>query len=156
MNSRILPLYRRRAFATTLAASPLLIGRTRAYAQVGDINDAINKAGRQRMLSQRMAKLCLANALQVDPQGSASELGKARVEFIAALHMLRTAPEATPRIKDELALADGQWVFFEQGLQRAVSGQASPKLMSEVFVSSENLLTVMDRVTALYSGSSRA
>ena len=37
-----------------------------AWAQVQDVNDAINKAGRQRMLSQRMAKAWLMLAHQAD------------------------------------------------------------------------------------------
>lgn len=35
-----------------------------AWAQVKDLNDAINKAGRQRMLSQRAANAYMALALQ--------------------------------------------------------------------------------------------
>ena len=35
-----------------------------AWAQVKDLNDAINKAGRQRMLSRRAAKAYMALALQ--------------------------------------------------------------------------------------------
>ncbi len=103
------------------------------------------------MLSQRMAKLYLANSLQVDAQGSIAEIGKSRAEFIAALEVLRKAPEATPRIREELALADSQWVFFDLGLSRLDGARSSPKLMSDVFVSSENLLSVMDRITGLYS-----
>ena len=39
-----------------------------ARAQVADLNDAINKAGRQRMLSQRMAKSYLAAGQAVEPE----------------------------------------------------------------------------------------
>jgi hypothetical protein len=112
----------------------------------------VNIAGRQRMLSQRMAKFYLANAMKVDPQGSVAEIAKARAEFVAATELLRNAPETTPKIKEELALADGQWVFFNQGLQHLDGAQQTPKLMSDVFVASENLLSVMDRITGLYSG----
>ncbi|KQW64788.1 type IV pili methyl-accepting chemotaxis transducer N-terminal domain-containing protein [Variovorax sp. Root411] len=111
----------------------------------------VNIAGRQRMLSQRMAKFYLATAMQIDPAGSTAEIGKSRTEFLAALEVLRNAPEATAQIRQELVLADAQWMFFNRGLQRLDGAGASPALMSDVFVASENLLAIMDRVTGLYS-----
>ncbi|MBT2334071.1 type IV pili methyl-accepting chemotaxis transducer N-terminal domain-containing protein [Variovorax paradoxus] len=111
----------------------------------------VNIAGRQRMLSQRMAKFYLAGAMQIDAAGSAAEIARSRTEFLAALDILRNAPEATPQIRQELVLADAQWMFFNRGLQRLDGAGASPALMSDVFVSSENLLAIMDRVTGLYS-----
>ena len=116
------------------------------------VGKLVNLAGRQRMLSQRMAKLYYAATLQVDPGSALADLGKARTEFLAAMELLRKAPEASPRIRDELALADGQWLFFDMALQRVQSGAAAtPKPLSDVFVTSENLLSVMDRVTTLYA-----
>ena len=53
-------------------ASAALIGTT-AHSQVVDINDAINKAGRQRMLSQRMSKAYLALTQKVEP-GAAQQV----------------------------------------------------------------------------------
>ena len=90
-----------------------------------------------------------ATTLQVDVDTAKTEIAKARTEFISAQELLRTAPEATPRIKDELDLANGQWVFFDQALQRPQS--TNPRALSDVFFSSENLLSAMDRVTGLYS-----
>jgi len=115
------------------------------------VGKLVNVAGRQRMLSQRMAKFYLANALPVDAKLAVAEIAKARTEFTGAIELLRSAPEATPRIQDELTLADGQWVFFDAALQRLEAGAQRPKSMTEVFVASENLLTVMDRVTGLYA-----
>jgi hypothetical protein len=116
------------------------------------VGKLVNIAGRQRMLSQRMAKFYYAATLAIDPSVAQAEIGKARTEFLAAMEVLRTAPEATPRIREELALADGQWLFFDQALQRLHRGTAAAaKPLSDVFVTSENLLSVMDRVTGFYA-----
>jgi nitrate/nitrite-specific signal transduction histidine kinase len=120
-------------------------------AQAKPVGKLVNIAGRQRMLSQRMAKFYLANALPVDAKFAVAEIAKARTEFGSAMDVSRNAPEATPRIKEELTLADGQWVFFDAALQRLETGAQSSKSMTEVFVASENLLSVMDRVTGLYA-----
>ena len=111
----------------------------------------VNIAGRQRMLSQRMAKFYLAANLPVDAGVAAQEITLARTEFIAALSTLRNAPQATARIKEELQLADAQWLFFDTALKKMNQGAANNKALSDVFVASENLLTVMDSITGLYS-----
>ena len=87
----------------------------------------------------------------VDAATSTTEIDKARKEFLSANELLRTAPQATDRIRQELQLADGQWVFFDAALQRMQTGANTFRQVSEVFVTSENLLASMDRVTGMYA-----
>jgi hypothetical protein len=108
----------------------------------------VNLSGRQRMLSQRAAKFFLAQAWKIQVPQAEAELSKARVEFAAALNTLEQAPEATPAIRQELDLARKQWVFFDLAL--AYQGNL-PRAMENVFLSSENVLSVMERVTAMYA-----
>jgi hypothetical protein len=114
------------------------------------VGKLVNIAGRQRMLSQRMAKYFYAAALKVEPAQAQAEIAKSRGEFLNAMEVLRHAPEATPAIKDQLTLADNQWLFFDLALKEINS--AGPKALSDMFVTSENLLSVMDRITGLYAG----
>lgn len=116
----------------------------------------VNLAGRQRMLSQRIAKFCLSAALGVDAAGARTAITSARTEFLQATQTLRDAPEATQRIRDALQVADGQWVFFDAALQRLLSGDTMPgpgsRPLAEMFTASENLLAMMEQVTQLYAG----
>jgi hypothetical protein len=115
----------------------------------------VNIAGRERMLSQRMAKFYLVQAWGVALPDAGKELDGARAEFVQALKTLREAPEATRAIRQELELADQQWTFFDNALKRlgdgTQGGQQGGQRAAEVFSSSENILQVMDRVTGLYA-----
>jgi len=111
----------------------------------------VNIAGRQRMLSQRVAKFYLAMAWKVPLPNAQAELDKARAEFVSALDLLANAPEATTAIKQEIELARNQWVFYSAALSQQGADARTPERSANIFASSENILAVMDKVTGMYS-----
>ena len=106
----------------------------------------VNLAGRQRMLSQRLAKNYMLQAWSAQSPDLRAETDRARAEFDAALARLRQAPQNTPEIGREPAAVELQWRWFEGAL--ALEGAHAYKLL--VADASESILNSMDRVTQLY------
>jgi hypothetical protein len=110
----------------------------------------VNMAGRQRMLSQRMAAFYLTASWGVQSTPSAAEVNKARDEFVKAHGVLKSAPEANAAIKSELELAESQFTFFETALRNLKPGTGDVQAQAHVFTTSERILQVMNNVTGLY------
>ncbi len=106
----------------------------------------VNIAGRQRMLSQRLAKYYLLRAWGMESASVSKEIGSARTEFDGALAALRSAPENTAEIKQELDAVAVQWEWFQNALE--LQGAASYVLI--VVHASEAILSSMELVTGMY------
>jgi AmiR/NasT family two-component response regulator len=109
----------------------------------------INLAGRQRMLSQRIAKQALLAALlRGGARDRAAEgLQRDRVAFEQALDFLNAAPLATPEIRQALAEAASAW-------QRMSAALADPgggwRALADT---SEALLALFEQLTQRYEHS---
>jgi nitrate/nitrite-specific signal transduction histidine kinase len=110
----------------------------------------INIAGRQRMLSQRMAKFYMFRQWEISSPNMDTEMQLAKREFLSALDALEHAPENTGKISGELSLARTQWIFFENSLQEQSVGNKNPHDAVNVATTSERILEMMDRITDLY------
>jgi nitrate/nitrite-specific signal transduction histidine kinase len=108
----------------------------------------VNISGRQRMLSQRMAKFYQARAWGVADDKSTAQFDKARKEFTDALQELLAAPANTPQVKDSLELVKQQWFFFENALGQKSGADKRPQLA--VATTSERILEEMEGVVGLY------
>ncbi|TVO64158.1 hypothetical protein FHP89_11365 [Denitromonas ohlonensis] len=126
---------------------------TQAYERASGTTEGrlINVAGRQRMLSQRMAKFVYFARYGVESQASIEALGKAREEFIKALDLLKAAPQNTAQITNELSLVDQQWFFF----QNALGQGSSPKALLAIATTSERILEQLNLVVGLYESLAR-
>ncbi|WP_374480177.1 type IV pili methyl-accepting chemotaxis transducer N-terminal domain-containing protein [Zoogloea sp.] len=109
----------------------------------------VNLAGRQRMLSQRMAKAYFFRQLGVNTGPAGEMLDAAVKEFTKAHETLKASPQNTPQLKTELALVEQQWFFFRNAL--GLNDAADQKKAAEaVGTTSERILEQMDLVVGLY------
>ncbi|WP_324734404.1 type IV pili methyl-accepting chemotaxis transducer N-terminal domain-containing protein [Pseudomonas paeninsulae] len=108
----------------------------------------VNRSGRQRMLSQRIAKLYLALSWRLPNTELQTQFEQAVDEFNQALEELRAAPENNAAINAALAKASAQWEFSQRGFQLSEDARYVPTLIS---ITCETLLKQMDGLTRAYA-----
>ena len=115
-------------------------------------SDLIGTAGEMRTLTQRIAKLYLFRSWGIRSDVVANDLKKAETDYRTAIDRLLKAPQNTDQIKSELALAETQWLFLKQAIERLNANKTSITELEHVSKACDNILEVMERVTKLYEG----
>ena len=119
---------------------------------------AIDVAGRQRMLAQRMSKSACMMVEGLEPERAAAELAGARSDYGASLAALRNGMPAAGIIEpptDEIAAALDDvatiWARFEGLLDAVVAGEATPDQRAEIMRLANSLTAEMNRTVGLYT-----
>lgn len=110
----------------------------------------VNISGRQRMLSQRMAKMYQAIQWEVAAADTANALEAARKEFNSNMRLLEANADNTKAIQNELKFAQQQWAFFDHAIRQAPDSRMRQQYATTVATTSERILQQMDIVTGLY------
>lgn len=132
---------------TVLAQSDALVQALESSGLATQVG-VINVSGRQRMLSQRMAKLALL-AAGADRAASDSELATTAAAFEDGLRRLHGAPLSTPEIRTMLDRGDAVWRDLRAAVPRAA--QADGRMA--IAAASEELLALFDDLTEAYQHS---
>lgn len=107
------------------------------------VSAAINKAGRQRMLSQRIAKAYCQLGLGVMPEASTRQLKESLALFESQLGELKQFPAAKP-VRDSVVALDKAWQPFKATAAGPVTRPGCEKLTRQ----SDELLAAAGALTA--------
>ena len=112
----------------------------------------VNLCGRQRMLSQRLAKQALLSGLLPEPHAAAqaAEASLTARDFESTMAALEQAPLASDAIRAALAQARGQWQRLLAGLGRGPDAAAGRAVLAH---ESDGLLATFEALTSLYEHS---
>jgi hypothetical protein len=126
-------------------------GLIQAYTK-SERSDLIATASDIRILTQRVAKLYLFRSWGIRSEVIANDLKKAEADYRTDIKKLLAAPQNTEQINSELALAETQYLFLKQAIDRLNANKTSSAELEYVSKACDNILDVMERVTKLYEG----
>lgn len=107
----------------------------------------VNRSGRQRMLSQRIAMLYLAMSWKLPEPRLRDEFDAAVAEFERGLEELNKAPQNTEQINQQLEKIVSQWRFARAGFSLADESRFVPTV---IVTTSDSLLRKFEELTLDY------
>lgn len=105
----------------------------------------VNISGRQRMLSQRLAKFYMLRELGFRQSLVLDGVDQVKNEFVGAHAELRDAPQNTPEIKKLLYNVSMQWELLDYSIRNDKA-----QLGEFVALTTEKIVRAMDEVTGMY------
>ncbi|MGQ0711229.1 MAG: type IV pili methyl-accepting chemotaxis transducer N-terminal domain-containing protein [Rhodoferax sp.] len=115
-----------------------------------ELGRAVNLAGRQRMLSQRVAKCYFLHSWGVSDAQERQRLAHACQEFSQGLVQLRAVPGNTEDIRSRIDMLEYQWGFMSAAFTTDKLSAFNPTSARNVAVASDNVLSLAEDLTNLY------
>lgn len=141
-------MQRRSFIPLMLVGSGSLLITLPALPQIVDINDAINKAGRQRMLSQRIAKTYMAIGQKIQSDNANKILTLSMALFDRQLIELK-AFSPTPEIRLTYSSLEPLWSDYKLALVKSTPAKTGAEIVIEL---AEKVLALANQGTMQLEG----